>query len=489
MSNIMLPINPRYQEKAGKLVTFFGYDRLYSPYVEVEIAVLQVLGEIGVIPLEIFELLTLEIIEKLRTITTSEIDVIENKITRHDIRALVRRIQEIIPDELMRFVHVPLTSYDVIDTARALMYYKAHQVVKQAMYEVIFCMKVLVRKYANVIQGGRTHGQAAIPVTVGFWLANVLHRLTYNFQQMEYFVENLVGKISGPVGSYNAQVAFGIAEKCGRRTFEHRVLDKLGINPAPISSQIVPPEPLAYYLYSTLMATGVFGQLGRDARNLARSEIAEITEPVEPGQIGSSSMPQKINPISFENLEGTFIKTMAEFHKVLLCLISDHQRDLVNSSVMRDFPAIVCNLMIQTQTLLKEDKQGIPFILRMNVNEECCRTNFERSADLIMAEPFYIALQLAGFKGDGHKLVKALAKKVRLDGGTLIDQARKMADPEAGLGTLELELHETLEQIPEAQLGMIGKPETYTGWAGQKSLEVAATAESLIGADFQPFQV
>ncbi|MDD3711821.1 MAG: hypothetical protein PHP37_04440 [Patescibacteria group bacterium] len=117
--NLMLPSNPRYQPKEMKGT--FGYDNLYCRAIDVELATMETLHELGFIPDEDFRLLTPELKIKIREeITTTMVDKVESEITKHDVRALVRLIQERLPENLRRFVHVPLTSYDVLDTARSL---------------------------------------------------------------------------------------------------------------------------------------------------------------------------------------------------------------------------------------------------------------------------------------------------------------------------------------------------------------------------------
>ncbi|OGI25196.1 MAG: hypothetical protein A3J76_03325 [Candidatus Moranbacteria bacterium RBG_13_45_13] len=192
------------------------------------------------------------------------------------------------------YIHVPLTSYDPLDTARILQFIKAYQhALKPTIAEIVTILKELVRELAWQIQIGRTHGQHALPITVGFWLATILSRLLYNWQKMEESCNGLVGKISGAVGAYNAQIGLGIQALCGDKTFERRILEKVGVKPALISTQILPPDPLAYFLFSCNMMSATFGQFGRDCRHLMRSEIAEIGEPFEKDQSGSSTMAQK----------------------------------------------------------------------------------------------------------------------------------------------------------------------------------------------------
>jgi len=226
MTNLTLSGNPRYQPK--DLIDVFGYDNIAKYLVSVELAAFYTLMEMGSIKKEDYALYTNEVKQKLMSITTTEIDKVEREITKHDIRALVRIMQEIMPEPLRRFVHIPLTSYDVIDTARALQFKDAHlKVVRPKLKSIITILKKHTWDYSTQIQIGRTHGQHALPVTVGFWFATILNRVLHNAKQMDIYADGLVGKISGAVGAYNAQIGLGIVNTpC--TSFEKRVLERLG---------------------------------------------------------------------------------------------------------------------------------------------------------------------------------------------------------------------------------------------------------------------
>ncbi len=502
MSNLSLPGNPRYQPK--DLHKYFGYDNLFGYVAEVEIATMRTLADIGVIPPADIALLTPEIEQKLLAITTSEVDEVERKITKHDIRAWVRIAQERSPEGLRRWIHVPLTSYDVLDTARTLQFFRAHtEVVKPLADKVVGHFIERTRVFAEQKQIGRTHGQHALPITVGFWFATILSRILRNLESANTAAYGLVGKISGAVGAYNAQKAVGIIKRCTHTgnlqavlrkepdcdpnknpeawkspTFEERVLGQLGLKPAPISTQILPPEPLADYLFACVKLSAALGQFGRDGRHLMRSEIAELGEPFEKGQVGSSTMAHKRNPINFENLESTWLKTKNEFGKVMDVLISEHQRDLVNSAIARDFPTIVVNLVSQLNTLLRGDP---PFIARISVDPEACKRNLELQGAEILAEPVYIALQMAGYTGDAHRVVNELALPLVKQGSSWLYAIKKI-----GEDGHDQELLDARSKLPEDVMSLIskigGNSEQYAGLATEKALEIAKIAEGYLAA-------
>lgn len=470
MKNLTLPGNPRYQPR--NLQSIFGYDHLYEAVAMVEIATLKTLADIGVIPHDEIVLLTPTVEQELLTISTTEVDEIERNVTKHDIRAWVRIAQSKMDPRLRRWIHIPLTSYDVLDTARILQFVHGHEVVKQLTDKVISHFVEQVDLFALQPQIGRTHGQHALPITVGFWLATVLNRIVTNIENANTSVKRLVGKISGAVGAYNAQVGLGFTLLCGGKTFEERVLERLGLKAAPISTQILPPEPLADYLFSCVKLSATFGQFGRDCRNLMRTEIGELREPFGKGQVGSSTMAHKRNPINFENLEGMWIKNQVEFGKVLATMVSEHQRDLVGSSIVRDFPTIVVNLVNQLNTLLRE-AEGKPFISRISFDEEAIKRNFDTQGDIILAEPIYIALQMAGYDGDAHELVNRVAIPYSHQNGVSLLEATRLV------------LHQQSadffwDKIPQETICLLGKPETYIGAAATKAHEVVIRARSYL---------
>ena len=308
---------------------------------------------------------------------------------------------------------------------------------------------------------------------VGFGLATILNRILENGEELNRRADQLVGKISGAVGAYNAQVHLGISARCGQKSFETRVLEKVGLKPAKISTQILPPEPLAHYLFTVVLETAAFAQLGRDCRNLMRTEIGEVAEGFAKGQVGSSTMAHKRNPSNFENLEGMLKKNIGEFVKVMLTFISEHQRDLTDSAVFRDFPIIVVNLCSQLNTLLREDKQGKSFIQRITVDREACLHNFQLSAHLVLSEPLYIVLQMAGYEGDAHELVNhTLVPKAQATGKLLIEVAEEEALTDEILATAMI-------NIPPEVVSLLHHPEQYVGMAKEQARKVALWADTL----------
>jgi len=475
--NLTLPGNPRYQPQ--QLQKYFGYDNIYGFVAEVEIANLKILAERQIMPPETFKLLTPEVEKDLLSITTTAVDKTEREITGHDIRAWIMEAEKVTPAPLSRWLHIMLTSYDPIETGRALQFLRAHrEVVAPLCASVLKKMAQFAKDNAEVLQIGRTHGQHALPITVGFWLATILHRMNTAFFLMESAAGKLEGKISGAVGAYNAQVGLGAEDKLGGfKTYESDVLVLLDpdLEPALISTQILPPEPLAAYLFSCVLMSGAMAQFGTDCRQLMRSEIGEISEEFGATQSGSSTMAHKRNPVSFEQLIGMHTRTLAEFSKVLQTLISEHQRDLTGSSVYRDFPIIVVNLVVQLNTLLRKKKdQSKTFLERITVNRENCRRNFEASAGLILSEPLYICLQMAGLDHAHHVVNHELVPRAQKSGQPLKAIAEQYAAENA-------EFKAAWENIPPEQRELLGYPEGYIGRAEEKVERVLEETARLVG--------
>ncbi len=465
-----LPGNPRYQPKS--LIPFFGHDNLVKFLIEVEWALWKALAKIGIIPVDAAALLTDELRQQLlEEITTTLQDTVEREITKHDIRALIKIIHELVVFLLSKYTHLTGTSYDIIDTARIIAYKRAFWSVSfPTLLKLISSLSGKAREFADVVQIGRTHGQHAEPITVGFWLATVLARMINIAEHLIDRETELVGKFSGAVGAYNSQVAFGFEEKAQQmfgKTFEELVLAELGLLPAAISTQILPPEPLARFLFEYTLLSGALAQLSLDCRNLQRAEIAEIGEPFGETQDGSSAMPHKRNPITHENTQGMEIIVKHEFGKVLDALFSEHQRDLTTSAVMREFPGIV----VFTQYQLENLNRVIP---RISTDRKALQRNLDMNKHLILSEAVCIALVLAGYSGDAHSLVNhTLVPRSQASRRYLIDELQLLAKENP-------ELRPVVDNIPSDLIKLLRSPEDFTGKAREKALEIISRADSFL---------
>ncbi len=285
-----------------------------------------------------------------RNISVEEV-YIEEKTTRHDIKALVNCIKKNLSDEAKPFVHFGATSYDIIATANALqMRDVALNVVVPRLDSLQRTLATLAEEYAETAQIGRTHGQHAVPVTFGFAISEYVSRIGNTKEAITDLAGMLNGKFSGAVGAYNALSIF-VDDPL---EFEKSLLNRLGLLPAPYSTQIIPPEQMIRLIDEMAIAAGIMANLAHDMRHLQRSEIAEVREKFEPGQTGSSTMAHKRNPWNFENVVSMSKQVLAQSVNANLNIASEHQRDLTDSASSRFYvtvPAILAGMAGRLQKL------------------------------------------------------------------------------------------------------------------------------------------
>ncbi len=271
-------------------------------------------------------------------ITPAEVYAEEERI-HHNIRALVncigRRldaaaIPAMAAPAAKGYVHLFVTSNDVMDTARALALRDfTREVLLPDLHELMAVLVGAARQHAETLQIGRTHGRHAVPLTLGYWLANYVDRLGQRMERIGQAAAELRGMISGAVGAHNS---FALAWPNDPAAFELRVLARLGLRPAEgaVSTQVVQPEFVADFAHALVSTFSVLANLADDYRNLMRSEIEEIGEQTR--RVGSSTMPHKVNPKNFENVKSLWKAAMPRMTTVYMDQISEHQRDLTNSA-------------------------------------------------------------------------------------------------------------------------------------------------------------
>jgi len=300
---------------------------------KVESALTKTLAKHGICNYKISD----EIEKASKNITSEEVYIEEDKL-KHNVRALVNCIRNKVSDQAKPFVHFTATSHDIISTADAL---RLKNFTNDVLVpELINFEKTLIDlsfREKDTIQIGRTHGQHAVPITFGFGIAQYVSRFGNSILKIRKTGNNLRGKIAGAVGSYNASsLFFNNPEK-----FEEQVLSELNLKPSPISTQIPEAEFVVDYVNSIVESFGILANLSDDMRNLQRSEIGEVGEIFTTKQVGSSTMPQKRNPINFENVKSLWKEFMPRMTTVYMDQISEHQRDLTNSASSRFIPEIL----------------------------------------------------------------------------------------------------------------------------------------------------
>jgi adenylosuccinate lyase len=427
-------------------------DEAYVNYkAKIEAALAQVFASQGLLKQELCD----EIVDATKAVTAKEVYDEEQK-TKHDIRALVNVIRNRVSDEAKPFVHLGATSYDVVDTANALRYREAvRKVIIHDMLDLERTWIKLARREKDTLQIGRTHGQHAEPITFGFALAQYVNRWGSSIERVKEASENLVGKFSGAVGAYNATSSLVDDPEA----FEREVLTALGIKPATISTQIVPPELMADFVHAVISSFSVLANFCDDMRHLQRSEIGEVMERVAAEQVGSSTMPHKRNPIGFESVKSLWKKFMPQAITMHLDQISEHQRDLTNSASQRYIQELLVAFDYCVRKLTKISE-------RLEVDRERMQANFLQAGENVIAEPLYILLSYYGHP-DAHEYVRKKSFQTYEEHKPLKELIEE--DPE---------IAEYLQQFTSEQREMVFSPEKYTGRAAEKTEKVVSYWEA-----------
>ena len=256
--------------------------------------------------------------------------------------------------------------------------------------------------------------------------------------------ENLVGKISGAVGAYNA-TSLLVKEP---EKFEEDVLKELGLKKGGYSTQITEPEYLLQFIHGIVACFGVLANLADDIRHLQRTEISEVSEAFGEEQVGSSTMPHKKNPVSFENVKSMWKATMPRIITLYMDQISEHQRDLTNSASGRFVPEILAGLHVAAERLSKAMK-------KLSVDRKQMNENFRKSSDKIIAEPLYILLSYHGHP-DAHEAARNMSMS-----GNVLDAIKQNG-----------EFSRYWKKFTAQQKAVLESPEKYTGIAAEKTENV-----------------
>ncbi|MEM0286463.1 MAG: adenylosuccinate lyase, partial [Candidatus Methanomethyliaceae archaeon] len=311
---------------SDEIKKIFDEENRLQKMLDVEATLVEVLAELGEIPKEGVD----KIREKanVKIVTIEKVKLKEKK-THHDIMAMVEVLAEECGD-YGKYVHWGATSYDIVDTAWAVIIKDALEIIEKKLRELRDILCNLALKYKNLIMVGRTHGQHAIPITFGFKLAIYAAEIGRSLERLKEMKKRvLVGKMSGAVGT---MASFG--EK--GMEIEKKVMEKLGIKPAEISTQIVCRDRLAELICWAAILASSLDRMATEIRNLQRTEILEVAEGFDiKAQVGSSTMPHKQNPVDCEKVSG-LAKVLRGFVITALENIPLwHERDLTNSSSER----------------------------------------------------------------------------------------------------------------------------------------------------------
>ena len=349
-------------------------DAKYEAWLKVELAVCEVYAKRGIIPAE-----AMGRIKTAARVSASRIDEIEAT-TRHDLIAFLTNLEESIGAD-SRYVHIGMTSSDVVDTAQALQMVAASDLLLAGLERFREALRSLALRHKETLCVGRTHGIHAEPMVFGLKPALWFTEAGRNLERLRRAKEAVgVGKISGAVGTF-AHIDPDVEEEACRL---------LGLEAAPVSTQIVQRDRHAEFSSTLAIVAASLEKVATEIRSLQRTEILEAEEPFTEGQKGSSSMPHKRNPVSCEQVCGLarLVRTnsLAALEDVALW----HERDISHSSVERVIlpdSTLLVDYMLHQMTRIVEGLQVYP---------ERMRENMERSFGLMFSQRVLLRLAETG---------------------------------------------------------------------------------------------
>ncbi len=379
----------------------------YSCWLKVELAVCDAWGKRGEIPLA-----DLETIHRKAQFQVERIDEIE-AVTHHDVIAFLTCVAESV-GPASRFIHLGLTSSDVLDTALALQIRDAGKLILLGCDGLLEALKNRALEYKTIPAVGRTHGMHAEPVSFGLRFARFHEQMQRNRSRFESALQAAcVGKMSGAVGGYvhlDPQM-------------EEEIMASLGLSAAPISSQVVSRDRHADLLASLALIGAVLESIALEIRHLQRTEVAEAREGFLKGQKGSSAMPHKRNPINAEKICGMARILRANMHAAYENVALWHERDISHSSVER---IILPDSFIALDYLLALTTR---LIKNLVIDEDRIRVNLELTGGAIFSEALLLELiRLGKTREEAYAIVQRLAHEA-MDKGDSFQQT-VLADPD-----------------------------------------------------------
>ena len=439
------PIDGRYANKVEQLRPIFSEYGLIRYRVLVEVRWLQALADNDkIVEVGPFSETTNQLLETIVSgfsIADAErIKAIE-KTTNHDVKAIEYFLKEKISghaelEKVSEFIHFACTSEDINNLSYGLMLKEGRDVILAQMASCIDAIKACAIENAGQAMLSRTHGQSATPTTVGKEFANVAVRLGRQKTQLENIA--LLGKINGAVGNYNAHcVAY---PEVDWPEFAKRFVESLGLQFNPYTIQIEPHDYIAEFFHALSRFNTVLLDFDRDVWGYI--SLGYFKQKTVAGEVGSSTMPHKVNPIDFENSEGNLGLANALFSFLAEKLpVSRWQRDLTDSTVLRNIGVGIAHTSIAIQATLKG-------ISKLQVNPTAIETDLNANWE-VLAEPIQTVMRRYGIEKPYEKL-KELTRGQRIS-------------PE------QLRLFITTLEIPETAKAELLKltPSGYTGVAEQ----------------------
>lgn len=362
--------------------------RRYELMLEVEILVCEALSRRGEIPAD-----AVRTIREKASVDADRVAEIEAEV-HHDVIAFVTAAAETV-GEAGRFLHFGMTSSDVLDTAFALQLVEATARLRDGLQTLTDAVRKQVEAHRSTVMAGRTHGIHAEPITFGLKLAGWYAELRRDAQRLAAASEQIAfGKLSGAVGTYATNPP----------EIEAEVLEKLGLSPEPMSTQVVPRDRHAELFCTMAVIGGSLERFATEIRHMQRTELLEALEPFGKGQKGSSAMPHKRNPILTENLTGMSRLLRSYASAALENIALWHERDISHSSVERVIAPDATILLDFALARMTRVVEGL------EVRPEQMRRNFELTGGRLASERILLKLVDKGvLREEGYRWVQRCA--------------------------------------------------------------------------------
>ena len=369
---------PRYSRP--EMTAIWAPENRFKLWLEVEISVLEAMAEEGLAPIAAAKAVRDKAEANLdKIIDPVRIDAIE-EVTRHDVIAFLTHVEEVIGEEA-RYLHLGMTSSDLLDTSFALQLTQASDILLADIERLLAALKARAFEHKDTVCMGRSHGIHAEPVTFGLKLAGFYAEFDRNKNRLVAARDEIATcAVSGAVGTF-AHIDPAV---------EARVARRLGLQPEPMSTQVIPRDRHAMFFSTLGVIASSIERLATEIRHLQRTEVAEAGEAFGKGQKGSSAMPHKRNPILTENLTGLARIVRSAVVPALENVALWHERDISHSSVER---------MIGPDATVTLDfalQRSAGVVERLVVDEERMMSNLEMTQGLVHSQQVLLKLTEAG---------------------------------------------------------------------------------------------
>ncbi|MEM2080760.1 MAG: adenylosuccinate lyase [Candidatus Bathyarchaeia archaeon] len=398
-----MPILPIDTGRYGtpEMLKVFEEETRVQRLLDVEAALALAHAEVGNIPRKDAE--KIAAMASTRHVKVERVKAIEKEI-KHDIASLVRALAEVCGAS-GAYVHLGATSYDIVDTANALQLKEAVEIIEKRLATLKGLLQKQAAEHKETVMIGRTHGQHALPITLGFKFAVWGYEIQRHIERLNECKKRvLVGKMSGAVGT---QASLG--EYAQR--IQELVMKRLGLQPAEISTQIVQRDRYAELICLLALIASSLENFATEIRELQRPEIGELFEAFERSkQVGSSTMPHKRNPETCERICGLarIVRSLAA--PALENMVTWHERDLTQSSAERFIFPEACILIDYMLTLMSN------VIANLRVDSQRMMRNLELTQSRAMSEAVMMALARKGMnRQEAHELLRQLTIKSELE--------------------------------------------------------------------------